>query len=373
MADTLNGHNRYFVENTWYAAAWETELEENDGCMARTICETPLVLYKTEDQGYAALDDRCCHRAAPLSIGRVEGNCIRCMYHGLLYDPSGQVTEIPGQTNVPASMKVRSYPLCSKGGMLWIWMGDPDLANEDDIYDFAPLSQPDKWRGFDKGDYLHYDANWLLIVDNLSDFSHVAFVHTNTLGGSEDYAYNTIPENIEKMDKGFSMVRWDKGSKAAPFHAKNIPQDELNDPLDRCNITSMFIPGVFLMETIFAPAGWDAEKNDRSVCREYRNCQFMTPETRNTTHFFWDYLHGFDLDNPEISKSLKASLLEGFMEDKLFIEEQQKLLKESPDFVPRFIEADEAFAHFRRIWDRRLREENEANPLVQRENKKRIL
>ena len=87
----------------------------------------------------------------------------------------------------------------------------------------------------------------------------------------------------------------------------------------------------------------------------------------------WDYLHGFDLDNPEISKSLKESLLEGFMEDKLFIEEQQKLLEESPDFVPRFIEADEAFAHFRRVWERKLREENEANPVVQKENKKRIL
>ena len=373
MADALTGHTRIFIENTWYAAAWETEIKDNNGCMARTICELPIVIFKTEDQGYAALDDRCCHRAAPLSIGRVEGNCIRCMYHGMLYDPSGKVTEIPGQTNIPASMKVKSYPLCSKSGMLWIWMGDPDLANENDIYDFPPRSQPDKWKGFDKPDYLHYDANWLLIVDNLSDFSHVAFVHTNTLGGSEAYAYNTIPETIEKMDNGFSMTRWDRGSKAAPFHAKNIPEDELGDLVDRCNITEMYIPGVFLMETIFGPVGWGAEKNDRSECREYRNCQFMTPETRDTTHFFWDYLHGFDLDNPEISKSLKESLLEGFMEDKLFIEEQQKLLLESPGFVPRFIEADEAFSYFRQRWGRKLRDENEANPLAYKENKKRIL
>ncbi len=220
MTDALNGRKRYFVENTWYAAAWETELEDNNGCMARTICEIPLVLFKTEDQGYAALDDRCCHRAAPLSIGRVEGNCIRCMYHGLLYDPSGKVTEIPGQANIPASMKVRSYPLCSKGGMLWIWMGDPELANQDDIYDFAPLSQPDQWRGFDKRDYLHYDANWLLIVDNLSDFSHVAFVHTNTLGGSEDYAYNTIPENIKKWMRAFLWCAGIKAVKQRPSMLK---------------------------------------------------------------------------------------------------------------------------------------------------------
>lgn len=371
MTDT--NQQRLFIENTWYAAAWEYEIAEHENRMARTICETPLVIYKTQDQGYAALDDRCCHRAAPLSIGRVEGNDLRCMYHGLLYDPSGKVVQIPGQEHIPQSMQVRSYPLCLKGGMLWIWMGAPELANENDIYDFAPLSQPDQWRGFAKKSYLHYDANWLLIVDNLSDFSHVAFVHTTTLGGSEAYAYNTIPENIEKLDDGFSMERWDRGSKAAPFHAKVIPVNERDDILDRCNITSMHIPGIFLMQTIFAPAGWDEKKNDRSVCREYRNCQFMTPETRNTTHFFWDYLHGFDLDNASISVSLEESLLEGFMEDKLYIEEQQKLLLESPDFVPRVIEADEAFVHFRRIWAKKLKEENEANPLVHKENKRRIL
>lgn len=370
---TENIQQRLFIENTWYAAAWESEVAEHDNCMARTICETPLVIYKTADQGYAALDDRCCHRAAPLSIGRVEGNDLRCMYHGLLYNPDGKVIQIPGQEHIPLSMQVRSYPLCLKGGMLWIWMGDPALANEDAIYDFAPLSQPERWRGFAKKAYLHYDANWLLIVDNLSDFSHVAFVHTTTLGGSEDYAYNTIPENLVKLDDGFSMERWDRGSKAAPFHAKVIPADERDNILDRCNKTAMHIPGIFLMETLFAPAGWDVKKDDRSVCREYRNCQFMTPETRNTTHFFWDYLHGFDLDNPAISESLNASLLEGFMEDKLFIEEQQKLLVKDSGFVPRVIEADEAFVHFRRQWTKKLKEENETNPTVIKENKKRIL
>ena len=59
MTDTSNSHKRIFVENTWYAAAWETEVDDNDGCMARTICELPIVLFKTEDHGYAALDDRC--------------------------------------------------------------------------------------------------------------------------------------------------------------------------------------------------------------------------------------------------------------------------------------------------------------------------
>jgi len=263
---------RYFAENMWYAAAWEYEVAEADNKLARTICETPLVFYKGDKNNYIALDDRCCNRAAPLSIGRVEGNCIRCMYHGMLYDEKGQVVEIPGQEHISKSLKVRSYPVVAKGGMIWIWMGDKDLANEDDIYDFAPLSDKENWKGFDKEAYLHYDANWLLIVDNLADFSHVAFVHTNTLGGSEAYAYSTLAENIEKHDDGFSMERWHRDSNAPPFHAKVIPESEQDDKLDRANIISMRLPGVFLMETLFAPAGWNEKTDGRDQIREYRNC-----------------------------------------------------------------------------------------------------
>ena len=127
------------------------------------------------------------------------------------------------------------------------------------------------------------------------------------------------------------------------------------------------------METLFAPAGWDEEANDRSNCREYRNCQFMTPETRNTTHFFWNYLHNTDKDKPEVTASLQKSLLEGFMEDKVIIEEQQKLLEDSPDFVPVGIKADEAFVHFRRVWGKRLDAEDTAKPLVFKDNPRRIL
>jgi len=369
----METRKRTFVENTWYAAAWEYEVAEADNKLARKICNVPLVFFKGENGQYVALDDRCCHRAAPLSIGRIEGNCIRCMYHGMLYDADGKVIEIPGQERIPGSMKVRSYPVVEKAGMIWIWMGDPELANADDIYDFPEMYQRDKWKGYDRPAYLHYDANWLLIVDNLSDFSHVAFVHTNTLGGSEEYAYATVTEDINKLDDGYSWVRWHKNGTPPPFHKKVIPESEHGDLLDRANFTEMHIPGVFLMETLFAPAGYDEEKDDRTGCRQYRNCQYMTPETEDTTHFFWDYFHNFDIDNPEISKSLYDSLLEGFMEDKLFIEEQQKLLKSSPEFSPKFFSADEAFTYFRACCRARLRDEDEAQPLVIKPNPKAIL
>ena len=348
-----------YVLNTWYAAAWEHEIAAADNIFARKICDMPLVFYRTEDGGYVALDDRCCHRAAPLSIGRIEGSCIRCMYHGLLYNQDGVVVEIPGQSHISKDMRVRSYPVASRGGMVWIWLGDPELADRNAIHDMPALSDPSNWKGFEKESYLHYEANALLIIDNLADFTHVAVVHTNTLGGSEEYAYESTPENIKALDTGVSITRWHENSSPPPFHRRVIPESEHDTKLDRCNDMRLHVPGIFLMETLFAPVGFDKEKNDRSGCRQYRNCQFITPETWHTTHFFWNYLHNYELNNDTVTESLKDSLLEGFLEDKVIIEKQQKHLEENPDFEPRGIGGDKALQLFRNTWAEKLKLEIE--------------
>ena len=101
--------------------------------------------------------------------------------------------------------------------------------------------------------YMHYDANWLLIVDNLSDFAHLAFVHTKTLGGSEEYAYQTQPLNIERLADGFRVERWHMNSDPPPFHKKVIADKTAK--VDRRNIGHMHVPGIFFLESMFAPAG----------------------------------------------------------------------------------------------------------------------
>jgi vanillate O-demethylase monooxygenase subunit len=129
--------------------------------------------------------------------------------------------------------------------------------------------------------------------------------------------------------------------------------------VDRRNIAEMIVPGIFLMETLFAPAGSGAENGNLEGARQYRNCQYMTPETARTSHFFWNYLHDFDIDNPNIALSLRDSLIEGFYEDKAIIEAQQLLLDNDPDFRLRALEADVALTHFRQTLKKRIRQENE--------------
>jgi vanillate O-demethylase monooxygenase subunit len=343
--------NGEFLVNCWYVAAWDQDLI--DGRMlARTILEKPLLIYRGDSGRVVALDDRCCHRAAPLSMGRLEGDCVRCMYHGMKFDPTGKCIEIPGQERIPPKLGVRSYPVEERDHLVWIWMGDPALADPDLIIDYPPLRDPN-WRGLPE--YMHYDANWMYIVDNLSDFAHLAFVHTNTLGGSEEYAYTTKPVAVEKLDDGFRVERWHMNADAPPFHRKVIPDKTAK--VDRRNIGRMHLPGIFFLESLFAPAGNGAENGNFEGARQYRNCQFMTPETRRSTHFFFNYLHDFELDNPSVTLSLRDSLIEGFMEDKAIIEAQQTIHENDPSYEMLAIGSDAALSHFRWLLEKRVREE----------------
>ena len=93
-----------FLKNCWYVAAWDHELI--DGAkLARTILEKPVVLYRGESGRVVAMEDRCCHRGAPLSMGRIEGDCIRCMYHGMKFEPVGQVHPDPGPGRHPGQAR----------------------------------------------------------------------------------------------------------------------------------------------------------------------------------------------------------------------------------------------------------------------------
>jgi vanillate O-demethylase monooxygenase subunit len=347
-----------FLKNCWYVAAWDHELIDGK-LLHRMLLNEHVLLYRGESGKAYAMNDRCPHRGALLSQGRLEGDAVRCMYHGMKYEGSGKCVQIPGQDMIPPKMRVRTYPVHESGHLVWLWMGDPAKADVSKILELPYMTDP-KWKGLPG--YLHYDANYLLIVDNLSDFAHLAFVHTKTLGGSEEYAYVSKPLAIEKHDRGFRVERWHMNADAPPFHRKVIRDKEAK--VDRRNIAKMYVPGIFDMETLFAPAGQGAEKGNTAGAREYRNCQFMTPESDKTTHFFWAYLNNFEGEDSTISRSLLASLIEGFMEDKAIIERQQKTLDEDPSFLGQMLAilSDAPLVHFRRTLGKLIDAEQASPP-----------
>jgi len=114
-----------YLRNAWYVAAWSDDLADG-GVLGRTILKEPVVLYRKADGNVAALQDRCPHRFAPLSMGKVlNGDRLQCPYHGLEFDPSGACVLNPhGTKNIPPRARVRSYPVTEKHKAIWIWMGE---------------------------------------------------------------------------------------------------------------------------------------------------------------------------------------------------------------------------------------------------------
>src|SRR3954447_14318730 len=111
-----------YVRNCWYMIACDHEVPRV-GLFARTVLNEGILLYRARDGRIVALRDRCCHRLAPLSKGRQEGDCVRCGYHGLLFDASGRCIEIPGSDSVPEKARVATYPVAVKNKWVFVWMG----------------------------------------------------------------------------------------------------------------------------------------------------------------------------------------------------------------------------------------------------------
>src|SRR6266850_7453680 len=127
------GSSSAFLLNCWYQVGWNYEV--NAGPLARTVLETPLILFRDGDR-VATLLDRCPHRFAPLSAGKFLGDRIQCGYHGLAFDGSGRCVANPHGpiTNI---MRTRSFPTVERHAALWVWMGDPEIADADLIPDLS--------------------------------------------------------------------------------------------------------------------------------------------------------------------------------------------------------------------------------------------
>ena len=349
--ETAMSTGNHFLKNTWYVAAWSHEITA-DGMLARTITRLPLIFWRDAAGEVVALEDRCCHRAAPLSKGRREGDAIRCMYHGLKFDKTGRCVEIPSQDFIPPTAKVRAFPVVERFKWVWVWMGDADRADASQIPDTHTLDDAG-WRG--TPGYLHYAANYLLITDNLLDFSHLSFVHETTLGGSAKYA--RIRPKVTRNGRTVRVERWLIDDEPAPFlrNLKTWP-----GKVDRWNIYDVVIPGVLLMDSGSAPTGSGAPQGTRVDAAQFFGCQAVTPETETTSHYFFQQSHGFALDDPSVTENLTRSVLAGFEEDKDIILAQQRILDLAPDAPMLAMRMDTALASFRDIMEKAIAEERAA-------------
>jgi phenylpropionate dioxygenase-like ring-hydroxylating dioxygenase large terminal subunit len=312
-----------WVHNAWYVAAWSREID-GEGLHPRTIVNQPLVLYRTGTGAVVAMEDRCCHRLAPLSMGRREGDDLRCMYHGLKFGPDGRCNEIPGQPMIPPKAVVRGYPVVERGSWVWVWMGDAARADVSQIPETIAATDPDWHIGTG---YLDYAANYHLINDNLLDLSHLAFVHEKTLGkGTPQWA--TERPTVTRLDRGVRFQRWFRGR--GPSHYFGKPGDRY----DMWHSYDFLVPGLFIQRPAWYPAGtadrYDGKAPDEDPLFVRMDDQAVIPVTETTSRYF--YAAGGRAK--DASRNLAADIFRfteiAFHEDKIIIEAQQKVISLDP-------------------------------------------
>ncbi len=340
-----------FIKNCWYVAAWDIEVPA-EGMLARTLLGEPVLLYRDSQGRPVALEDRCCHRSAPLSLGKKEGDCVRCMYHGMKFDPSGACVEIPGQDTIPAKACVKSYPVVERDRLVWIWMGDAARANAEDIVAFPWHASP-QWRM--KPGYLHYQADFKLIVDNLLDFSHLAFVHPTTLGTQSAAELKPVIERDTRGNGTLTISRWYLNDEMPNLH-KRVAKFE--GKVDRWQVYQWSPPALLRMDAGSAPAGTGAPEGQRvAEALQFRHTSIQTPETATTSHYWFCQARNFELDNEKMTQQIFDDVLVAFEEDRRMIEGQQKVLNLVPERPMIPIAADAGLNQARWLLDRMARAE----------------
>jgi phenylpropionate dioxygenase-like ring-hydroxylating dioxygenase large terminal subunit len=333
-----------YPRNCWYVIAWDHEVPAQ-GLFSRTVLNEGILLYRTRDGEVVALRDRCCHRLAPLSKGRQEGDCVRCGYHGLLFDRTGRCVEVPGSETVPPKAHVRRYPVRIKNKWVFVWMGDPALADPAELPDNFSCDHPD-WRY--RPGYLHYETPQALICDNLLDFSHLSYVHEKTLGGSPAIAQ--AKPTIEPMPRGIRVSRHIADVPPPPFYhsLRSFPGN-----IDRWFIYDFVMPGTLLMHSGGRPVE-DAPDDLRRAIRHH-SCQTVTPETDGTSHYFFQQSRfvgpGGVEGNERYVDNLYDSLVVAFEEDRAMITAQAREIARDPGAQMLPLALDAAVVRFRRIVD----------------------
>lgn len=336
-----------YVRNAWYVAAWDHEIGRD--MLRRIILNEPVLLYRREDGKPVALEDRCCHRQAPLSMGKLIGDVVKCPYHGLEFDPSGTCVKVPSQERVPPSAKVKSYPVVERNHWIWIWAGDPAKANPDLIEDFHWMDDP-RW-GFG-GSYLKVEANYLLLVENLLDTTHLPFLHPTSLGTD---AFAKSEFEVTRQGDRIQAARWLMDKPPAPFHKQmgGFP-DGMN--VDRWQIAHFGPPSFVKLDVGSAPAGAGARQGDRSEGMNMWNLNAITPETEKSAHYFYAQAYNFKLDQRWISDLVKSQVTKAFLEDMAMIKAQQLNMDLGPSPVVN-LGQDKAWLAMRQIVARLVAEE----------------
>lgn len=283
------------------------------------------------------MEDRCIHRAYPLSEGRREGDRVVCGYHGFGYDPDGCLVDVPSQQNVPPGARVRTYPVHEQSPFLWIWLGDPGMA---------ALRPPPRvpWYADGSGwgsttEVLRVQANYLLLHEHYLDLTDVFVMHPEVV--PPDIQVLPQLDEVEVSERSVSYSRMTPPSRLAGWEAEitGLPADTVAMRREEGTFVS---PALHVQHYVIEQEGVKGH--------ELLRIQGFTPESPDATHVFLQMARNFAGDDNRIGEFLRTMFREWAARDALVLETIQRRLGE--ETVPRRdinVKADRAAVRARRI------------------------
>ena len=156
--------------NYWYAV--EEVARIGPGKVVEVVFwKKSIALFRNEAGEFEAMDNRCAHRQLKLSIGHVQGCRLVCEYHGWEYGGKDRPPGVPyhGKHSFPR-LALRTYPVKVRYGLVWLFPGDPEKANQHPIPEIPELEGRDRWTCIPLR--FEWSAHHSMVIDNVSDFTH---------------------------------------------------------------------------------------------------------------------------------------------------------------------------------------------------------
>lgn len=190
-------------KEVWYPIFYLKDLDKSK-LTPFTLLGTDLVIWwDRQASGWRVFEDKCPHRLAPLSEGRIaEDGLLECPYHGWAFSGYGNCERIPqqvegGTAKLSKRACVASLPTTTRQGLLFVYPGTPDNADKTRVPIIEPLDEsPDEWICLDTFRDLPYDA--LTLLENVLDASHVSYTHHRSVGNRA----NAGPVQLEVLESG---------------------------------------------------------------------------------------------------------------------------------------------------------------------------
>jgi vanillate O-demethylase monooxygenase subunit len=290
----------------------------------------------------------------------VEG-ALECGYHGLTFDGTGKCIRVPGQAAIPEGACVKRYPVVERHKWIWIWMGDPALADPAAICDFRWIEHP-QWGA--KGAVFHVKSSYELVIENLLDLTHLAFVHRTTIGNMATAEQADV--RVQRSEEGVTVSRWMMDTPTPPPYVK---AGGFTGNVDRWQFINFLPPAFVRLDVGACPAGAGARglKTGAFVAEgampggiEMRNLNAITPETERSTHYFWAQAHNFMIDDPRVTELVFEQVKTAFNQDVAAIEAQQGNIDRDPAAARIDVNGDTGQIQAIRLLRRRIAEEREA-------------